>query len=321
MEVVNHTGWPMKWLQGSTGNREMLGIAVVKATWRVIAGRLVPTDAAEHWPVFDKPFAIAGATFGVELDHRKVGTDLVVLGSARALGDKTVTQMEVSARCGALEHRTTVIGDRRWERSWGRIKATAPLPFREMPLSNDRAFGGQAQFDGQPLPHVINPIGRGYCATKDDADGKPLPNLERPGRLISAWTDQPLPACWLKPQGPMELAKPEDPLVMAGRMMESSFNISVPELVAADGKLGERVLLQGFSSEGDLDLPLPPAQGPVGHVKMGTLRSAMPSRLTAAVVLPDSRAVIGTYHCLFRYLMSPRDRRTLELRWPGGARA
>jgi hypothetical protein len=319
MELVNHTGWPVKWLAGSTGEREMLGIAVIKATWRVVDGRLQPADTAEHWPVFDKPFVIADASFGVELDHRKVGADLVVIGSARALGGKPVTQMEVSARCGALHHRTTVIGDRRWERSWGRVRATPPLPFAEMPLGNDRAYGGQALFEGQPLPHAINPTGRGYHASKEDADGKPLPNLERPGRLIEAWTDQPLPACWFKPQGPMELSQPGDPLEMAGRMMESSFNLSVPELIAKDGALGERLLLQGFSSDGDLDLPLPPAQGPTGHVQVGALKAAMPSRLSTVVVVPDARAVVGTYHCLFRYLMSPRDRRTLELRWTGGA--
>lgn len=319
MEVINHTGWPIKWLAGSTGNREMLGIAVIKATWRVVDGRLVPADTAEHWPVFDKPFAIAGATFGVELDHRKPGADLIILGSAHAPGGRSVPQMDVSARCGALSHRTLVIGDRHWERSWGRFRATPPKPFSDMPLTNDRAFGGQAVFEGQPMPHAINPIGRGYHITKDDADGKPLPNLERPGQLISALSDQPLPACWLKPQGPMELGTKGDPLVLATRMMESGFNLSVPELIAADGNLGERVLLQGFSADGDLDLPLPPARGPVGHVKVGALSSAIPSRLTTAVVMPDARAVIGTYHCLFRYLMSPRDRRTIELRWPGGA--
>ena len=321
MEFVNRTGWPAKWLAGSTGETEMLGIAVIKATWRVIDGRLVPADPAEHWPVFAAPATIAGATFGMELDHRKAGTDLVILGRARTPGGKKVEQLEVSARSGRLEHRTLVIGDRRWERSWGRFRATPPVPFDEMPLTNDRAFGGQALYDGQPMPHVINPVGRGYHVTKDDADGKPLPNLERPGQLITAWTDQPLPACWLKPQGPMELAQGGDPMQLAERMMGSGFNLSVPELIAGDGRLGERLQLQGFAPEGDLDLPLPPLAGPTGHVRVGALASAIPSRLTTAVVLVDARAVVGTYHCLFRYLMSPRDRRTIELRWPGGGRA
>ena len=319
MEFINRTGWPAKWLVGSTGEREMLGIAVCKATWRVQDGRLVPAAAGEHWPVFDKPATLAGATFAGEIDNRKPGADLVILGQARAPGGKAVPQLEVSAQCGRLHHRTLVIGDRRWERSWGRIRATPPTPFHELPLSNDRAFGGQASYEGQPLPHVINPIGRGYHITKDDADGKPLPNLERPGQLIAAWNDAPLPACWLKPAGPLELGAGGEPMAMAQRMMESGFNISVPELIAADGALGERVLLRGFSAEGELDLPLPPAHGPVGHVTLGARTSVMPSRLTAVVVLPDARAVVGTYHCLFRYLMSPRDRRAVELRWPEGA--
>ncbi len=296
----------------------MLGIAVCKATWRVSEGRLVPADAAEQWPVFEQPFTFAGATFPGEIDHRKQGTDLVILGHARAAGGKAVTQMEVSAQCGRLHHRTLVIGDRRWERSWGRIRATPPTPFRELPLSNDRAFGGHASYDGQPMPHVINPTGRGYHITKEDADRKPLPNLERPGQLISAWNDAPLPACWIRPAGPLELGMGGDPAVLARRLMISGFNLSVPELIAEDGHLGERLLLRGFASEGDLDLPLPPAHGPVGHVKLGSLTSVMPSRLSTVVVLPDARAMVGTYHCLFRYLMSPRDRRSIELRWPEG---
>ena len=319
MEFINRTGWPAKWLAGSTGEREMLGIAVCKATWRIIGGQLVPAATPEHWPVFDKPFAFAGVTFPGEIDHRKQGTDLVIIGQAHALGGKAVTQMEVSAQSGCLHHRTLVFGDRQWERSWGRFRASAPKPFRAMPLGNDRAFGGQAAFDGQPLPHVINPAGRGYHLTKDDADGQPLPNLERPDRLITAWNDAPLPACWIRPAGPLELGAGGDPATMARRLMVSGFNVSVPELVAEDGALGERLLLRGFAAEGDLALPLPPARGPSGHVKVGALSSVMPSRLSAVVVLPDARAVVGTYHCLFRYLMSPRDRRTVELRWPEGA--
>jgi hypothetical protein len=321
MDFANTTSWPGGFLAGSTAEREMLGIAVCKATWRVDGGRLAPAPAAERWPVFDKPFTIGGVTLGVELEHRKQGIDLLVLGSAQAPHGRPVERLEVGIASGRLQHRTLVIGDRRWERSWGRLRPTPPTPFTTMPLTNDRAFGGCAQYDGQPLPHAINPHGRGYHVTKEGADGQPLPNLELPERPIAAWTDQPLPACWYKPAGALELGAGGDPQALTALLMERSFNHTVPALIAGDGQLGERAQLTGFAAEGPLDFPLPPAQGPVGHVSLGGRRSVIPSRLASVVLLVEARAVVATYVCLFRYLMQPREKRAVELRWPGAAHA
>ena len=314
MDFTNATPWPTSFLAGSTSEREMLGIAVCKATWRAVDGRLEPAPAADHWPVFDKPFAIGSVTLGVEIEHRKRGVDLLVLGDAHAPAGKPVAQMEVGVSCGSIAHRTLVIGDRRWERSWGRFRASAPQPFTAMPLTNDRAFGGMANHDGQDLPHAINPAGRGYYFAKDHAEGQPLPNLELPGQEVTAWTDHPAPACWYKPAGISDFGSGE-PEEITARLLERSFNQTVPTLIAEDGKLGEQARLTGFAPEGELVLPMPPAAGPVGIVSLGAGRSRIPSRLATVVLIPGARAVVATYLCLFRYLMKPRELRAVELRW------
>lgn len=314
MEFTNATPWPAKFLAGSTAAREMLGIAVCKATWRAVDGRLEPAPAEDHWPVFDKPFAVGPLTLGVEIEHRKRGIDLLVLGEAHAPGGKPVERLEVGLGCGALNHRTLVIGDRVWERSWGRFRASAPKPFATMPLTNDRAFGGVGRHDGQPLPHAVNPLGRGYHFAKEHAEGQPLPNLELPGREIAAWSDHPTPACWYKPVGVPDFGGGSAEEITA-RLLERSFNQTVPALIADEGKLGAEARLTGFSPDGDVVLPMPPAAGPVGVVSVGARRGRMPSRLATVVLIPGARAVVATYLCLFRYLMEPRDLRAVELRW------
>lgn len=321
MEFSNLSGCPAHFQTGSTGDLEMLGIAVCKATWRIESGRLVPADEAERWPVFDKPHSVLGVAFDPELDHRKQGTDLVVLGTIRAPLGRPTTRMEIGLTCGSVALRSIVFGDRHWEKSWGKPKATAPQPFLELPLCNERAFGGTAMFEGQLLPHAVNPGGRGFHLTKDGAEGQPLPNLERPDQLIRGWEDQPLPACWHKPPGPLELAMAGDPATLVERMARSQSNQAVPELVAAPGHLGARVQLSGFSAQGPLDWPMPPPAGPLGRVQVGDLKSLVPSRLSTVVLLPDGQAVVATYLCLFRFLVQPREPRTMELVWPGGGYA
>jgi hypothetical protein len=321
MEFANHTGCPANFQVGSTGDQEMLGIVACKATWRVEAGKLVPVGEKERWPLFDKPHEIAGVNFDSELDHRKQGTDLVVLGTMRTPRGRPATQLEVGLHCGQMVFRSFVFGDRCWEKSWGKLKATPPQPFIEMPLTNDRAFGGTGLYEGQPLPHAVNPRGRGYHITKEGAEGQPLPNLERPDQLIRNWEDRPVPACWHKPAGPMEVALAGEPETIPYRVAQGLFNQAVPELVAGAGQLGDRVLLTGFSEEGPVGLPMPPLSGPSGRVQVGDLKSLIPSRLATVVLLPDSRAVVATYLCLFRYLIQPREPRSMELIWPEGGHA
>src|SRR5690606_33067192 len=56
------------------------------------------------------------------------------------------------------------------------------LPFTQMPLGPEQAFGG--------AEHPDNPLGKGL----DTADGAELPNLEIPRMLIGARGERPAPA-------------------------------------------------------------------------------------------------------------------------------
>ena len=87
----------------------------------------------------------------------------------------------VRLRLGAVDKSLLVVGDRVW-REGG---MTAPVPFAEMPVTWERAYGGEG--------FAHNPLGRGYGpdgATNERA----LPNVEHPTRRIVSPHDRPAPA-------------------------------------------------------------------------------------------------------------------------------
>lgn len=115
---------------------------------------------------------------GQALDHilPKAHAEVMLSGNAHAA--KPVPRMQVRLQCGPVEKRIDVIGDRRWERMWyGRVCIRAPKPFTTMPLSPERAYGGEGH---------DNALGVGYLPRlwalrmRDGA----MPNLERPGEVV-----------------------------------------------------------------------------------------------------------------------------------------
>ncbi len=152
----------------------------------------------------------------------KVQTDVVVLGSAYAVGAPRGS-MDVGLRVGNRHKRVRVFGDRQatWD-AGGRASFSSPEPFEEMPLTNDRAYGGcdaRAPLPPTPTPldelalelqltadhpgvYPRNPFGCGYVL---EAAPEPiaLPNLEDPDDLLwpariavgdpRTWYRQPIP--------------------------------------------------------------------------------------------------------------------------------
>lgn len=318
MDFTNVTDLPADMMLGSTGEREMICIVASKATLRIEEHGLVLVRGDERWSVFDKPFEFRGVSLAPDLDFRKRGTDLLIFGSAVAPGGEPVDRMWVSLASGDLRYRLAVYGDRFWTRVGRSLVPSEPQPFRELSLGNERAFGGESLVDGTEVPHPVNPDGRGFYLSEEEAEGAPLPNLERPDALISEWTDHPTPACLLPPVGSLESAtgqsEDDDPMEAFMSSIETSFNQAVPELVTDPASLGDSLRLDGFSSEGKTTFPMPPRRGPEALASVGDLRSRFPSFLSTLVVLVPERVYVATYLSLFRYLFRPREKRSVELR-------
>lgn len=117
----------------------------------------------------------------------KPAGEVLVAGDAVAPSNTPTKMMAVELKFGRVEKRLLVIGDRHWRYASDGVLFTEPQPFRRMPITWERAFGG---------PDVpMNPAGRGANAKArlDAGEGVLLPNIEDPNRPITALSDAPAP--------------------------------------------------------------------------------------------------------------------------------
>lgn len=133
--------------------------------------------------------------YPADLISGKLGTDVLLVGSAKLPGSRPVRRLEASFRVGSLGKRVVVSGDRLWEKQpFGPgFQMTEPEVFSEMPLVYERAFGGRdpAASDSNTAWDTRNPVGRGFRVTRDSVDGTAVPNIEDRDHRISSWDDKP----------------------------------------------------------------------------------------------------------------------------------
>lgn len=114
----------------------------------------------------------------------KIKPEVLAVGWAFAPEGRKVAARSVRIQLGSLSKELWVVGDRVWK---GGV-ASDPIAFDQMPLSWDRAFGGEG--------YGANPIGRGLTPIKTEAGQTvhPLPNIELPKKLVASPGDRPPPA-------------------------------------------------------------------------------------------------------------------------------
>jgi uncharacterized protein YjbI with pentapeptide repeats len=126
--------------------------------------------------------------------------EVLVVGKCFAPKGVPVSASEVRLRIGPIDKTLYVFGDRFWRRKGGIVKAVSdPLPFTEMAVSYENAFGGPA--------YKKNPLGKGHSPIKTDTGDKvhPLPNIEDPTNLIDSPDKKPEPVGF----GPLDLSWPQ----------------------------------------------------------------------------------------------------------------
>lgn len=124
-------------------------------------------------------------------------TDVIVVGKAVAPGGRPTEELAVSLEVQGRRKDAVVVGERRWVRAAGGLVCSRPLPFSEMPLCFDRAFGGidEAGGPGKAAAETRNLVGVGFHSHRSiqEIDGTPLPNLEAPAHRIRSHRDRPTP--------------------------------------------------------------------------------------------------------------------------------
>lgn len=125
----------------------------------------------------------------------KPNPEVLVTGRAYPPGGELKPAVAVRVKLGSMDKKLYVMGDRFWQFGG----PSAPIPFTEMPITFERAFGGPG--------YAFNPIGKGHVKLKDEfgREFHPLPNIENPANLIKSPGDKPKPAGF----GPYDIMWPQ----------------------------------------------------------------------------------------------------------------
>ncbi len=271
----------------------------------------------------------------------KVGTDVVLNGAVYAPGGSPASSCTASLQVNDRRKTIAVIGDRvaRYAQG-GPPTVTDPVPFTQMELWYERAYGGTDVYSDLkcPYPYPRNPLGRGFVVANTAAsiNNLPLPNLEVPGAQVTAqslclgeygaWETRPMPAGfgWLSklwyPRALLAGVLPRD------RAVEQELRQAYAKLIP-DAKQREAYVTNGFR---DMDfrffngasqgLALPYLQGgetiltenlsPEGRLsfQLPTDRPAIGLDIGEGVQQPD--VVLHT-------VMIDMDERLVDLVWRG----
>jgi hypothetical protein len=169
--------------------RELL-VVVVKGTFRIPEERGARLQLAEE----QVPLVMSDTFFGVpglsapkhEVDFalRKLRCDVLLNGHAYAPGGRPTERVTVGLKVGNWSKSFAVVGDRNWYLgAAGQPTSSSPVPFAQMPITYDHAFGGTDLRHEDPAEHAAfmpNPSGRGFHKhmKSEWVDGSPLPNTE-----------------------------------------------------------------------------------------------------------------------------------------------
>ncbi|MGD2151792.1 MAG: DUF2169 domain-containing protein [Gemmatimonadales bacterium] len=242
-----------------------------------------------------------------DMVYTKVATDVILHGRAYARGGRPAVAVEVALRVGKLSKALRVLGDRRWEAGPVGLRIGEPEPFQRMPIVYERAFGGSDDVSEQNGFEPRNPIGTGFATAPEHLIGRPLPNVEEPGELITSWKQRPRPAGF----GPIaphwsprrELAGTYDERWERERLplmpvdFDDRFYCCAPEDQQVPGFLrgGEPVELHNLTAGGLLRFPLPRVYLAFA-TRFGRQVVGHSAALHTVIVEPDHPRVIMVWH-------------------------
>jgi hypothetical protein len=200
MKIVNETPMTVFALPGKGLENNTALTVIVKGTFAIEANKPV-TLAPEQEPVIfadqlQDPEKGGSPRFEDDIAPFKPRADIVIVGKAIAPEGQPARSLDVGFRVGQITKAIRVIGNRAWRTSglFGEVSPSEPVPFTEMDLTYENAFGGMDMKWGDHCPE--NPVGRGIFnkkSKKEELENKILPNLEDPHNLIRSWKDRPKP--------------------------------------------------------------------------------------------------------------------------------
>ena len=280
-------------------------ITVVKASFDIARdGSTTPCDdqmPIVHAPVFAGDPVRSSLLVESDIDYAKIGVDVLIQGTARAAGDKSVGELLLELDVDNRRKRLRVHGERVWRRGATGVVPASHRPFVELPLAYEHAFGGFDPRDESDC-HEPNPAGSGHAKNRSDLIDRPAPRIEYADRPVdgpNAITAGfgPIARHWLPRRayaGTYDAAWLEERMPLLPTDFDERFFFAAPD----DQQFAQlphqaRIRVAGMGS-GGLDFRLPcVAFGVNVHTEARSVHRH--PRLRSVLVLPDASKVVLTY--------------------------
>jgi hypothetical protein len=328
VKFENRTGASAALLKNGspTSGRHAIGCVVAREFLAIDeAGNATPIESA-RWPVGSSPVR---TPFGESVGDRPFyagGVDVLLAGNVYAKDGVPEARFDIEIEIGrTFRRRIVVFGDRTWVRRDGQLVPGEPKPFVVARLHPGRSFGGRAAGrNGADVPFSRNPRGRGFHLDAESAEGKPLPNLEHPARLVSVWSDRPLPVgTGIDEMGALDALPAEgvhavetSGTITVDDLRPTMFNQAHPEMVieAAKAPLPGDVVRVSRARRGGADLVFRlPDRSLHVFVQLESRGFLVPLVLDQiGIIAGISRVVLG-YRTVFEYQVVRGERRFATL--------
>lgn len=318
MELQNQTAAPAQLLVMPDKDGAETLTVVWKATYSIGRDRCLFADEQCELVAGDEHYGEPDASpikLQSDFSPYKPGTDVVLLGHAYAPKGKA-KEGRVRIAVGPVHASAQIFGDRRFAITLGFVRISGPEPFEKIPLTWDRAFGGQQL--GKGGSKVLgaderNPVGTGYVKKKarSHVDGLRLPNIEHPKKRLTRPGQRP-PAVgfgyvgrhWLPRRnylGTYDAAWERDRLPLLPSDFDERAFMGAPEALQAIPHLqgNEPVRLDGVTPRGTLRFELPGRRPAFECHWLGSWQPMSPV-LDTVVIEPDESRVTLAWRARLR---------------------
>jgi hypothetical protein len=315
MEVNNHTSFPHLLFRSGLEDNKMAAAIMVRVSYDIIKGEAVPSEN-QDWPLSAGPWQSRYGPMEGDFVFKRGGVDLLIFGSAVAPNNQATKRMEVSISIpGKLNHTIAVFGDRTWKSGILGPSISDPKPFTEMELSLQNAYGGWDEWDSLKFPYSNNPHGKGFIWQKENAIGRPLPNIEDPNNLISGWNDRPHPVGLTAAPMCENRVKKAVEFDQEGNLTKFDplfFNAAFPELVVNQVTPGEVITVSGVTKTGIFKFTVPEHKIPINLIFDEQLYER-DLYIDQIGLEPGSNRAFITYRYPFTYVLKKMTKRIINI--------
>jgi hypothetical protein len=328
MDFVNETKVAAGWTIGFEPDGREILVVVIKATFTIPQAGDEPALADEQVSLseedkFTGEPGLSAPLYETDYAHRKPMCDVLLNGSAYPPLGGRATNLTVSFQVGPMVKAFSVVGNRVWRVGVTGVRASEPEPFDLMPISYDIAFGGTENSKGDPakvMTFLDNPVGRGYCPSKEKVGGRALPNTEEldkrvtnPGGPYRPMAFGPVGRNW-RPRVQYAGTYDQQWLEHRAPLWPDDFDYRYFQAAPVDQQIrypvgGDEVVLKNLTPDGNLAFQLPNFPMPVWFLPYDGKDKRLDAVLDTVLIEPD----VGVFMLGWRAVL-PLRRNCFELK-------